>query len=69
MRELRFGRLAEDVFGSMQVLREAQRGNNSLRNAFTAFLHHLKLFGPGGVRLWITLSEEGNGSGRESLRR
>ena len=41
----------------MQALREAQNEKSSLYNAFTAFLHHLKCFGPDGVRIWNALSD------------
>ena len=52
--------LSKDVFGSMQVLREARQGESSLYNAYAPCLLRLELFGPDGVMLWIALSGEGN---------
>ena len=52
-----FTRLAVDIFGSKHGVREAQNDKTNLHNAFTACLHHLRSYGPDGVRLWDEISD------------
>ena len=53
-----FHRLAVEVSGSKQALREDQNEKSSLYNAFTAFLRHIRRYGPDGVKIWNLLGDE-----------
>ena len=56
-RDAWFQWLADEVCGSKQALREFQNEKSILFSAFTAGLHHIRRYGPDGVKIRNLLSD------------